>query len=228
MKRALGTALVAAILLGPLASLAAGAEIWELLSFKRQGISDDVLIALIETDGSEFHLTAGDVQMLHDKGLSDRVILAMLKTAKKRVDAPAPPLAPQTDVPLLPVDPNAPPPDQQPPAGASTYVGAPLPADDQTMAPPPEPPAPLVQEIYVPIAVPVVVGAVVSRPDHHPIAPQPVAVKPEYWGWGGERRPGTWDPPSPVVVVAKPAGPSSSVGSNGLGAPGNPKKIGGS
>jgi hypothetical protein len=91
----------------------------------------------------------------------------------------------------------------------------------------------MIQEVYVPIAVavPVVVGAIGGSNDHHVrppvVAPPAVAVQPQYWGWGGERRPGTWDPPSPVVV-AKPAGANGQVGSNGLGAPGNPKRIGGS
>ncbi len=231
-KRWFGTALVTAILLGPTASVAAAAEIWEILSFKQQGISDDVLIALIESDGSEFHLTAPDVQMLHNKGLSDRVILAMLKTAKKRGDVPAPPPpAVPRDVPLLPVDPNAPPPDQMPPSGLSAPVEIftePPPAEQ-----PAEPPPPQIIEVYVPVPVevPVVVSGSIAHHSRPPVASPPIvtapAVKPEYWGWGGERRPGTWDEPS-RVVVAKPAGPNNQVGSNGLGAQPTPKRIGGS
>jgi len=61
--------LPALVLLGPMQGRASAVTIQELLEFKGK-LSDDVLVALIESDGSVFHLSIGDVAALKDKGLS--------------------------------------------------------------------------------------------------------------------------------------------------------------
>ena len=61
----------------------------------KAGLSDEVLIALIETDGSTFQLSANDILQLHKAGLSNAVILAMQKTALIKPKA-ARPTAPET------------------------------------------------------------------------------------------------------------------------------------
>ena len=90
MRFALRLLLPALVLLGPMQGRASAVTIQELLEFKGK-LSDDVLVALIESDGSVFHLSIGDVAALKDKGLSEKVILAMLKTATKQQTTPAPP-----------------------------------------------------------------------------------------------------------------------------------------
>src|SRR5436853_7077161 len=55
----------------------------QLVDLSRAGLSDDILVALIQTDGSTFQLTAEDILSLHKQGLSDRVILVMAKTARQ-------------------------------------------------------------------------------------------------------------------------------------------------
>jgi hypothetical protein len=92
MRFALRLLLPALVLLGPMQGRASAVPIQELLEFKGK-LSDDVLVALIESDGSVFHLSIGDVAALKDKGLSEKVILAMLKTATKQATTPAPPPA---------------------------------------------------------------------------------------------------------------------------------------
>ena len=87
MRFALRLLLPALVLLGPMQGRASAVTIQELLEFKGK-LSDDVLVALIESDGSVFHLSIGDVAALKDKGLSEKVILAMLKTATKQATTP--------------------------------------------------------------------------------------------------------------------------------------------
>jgi hypothetical protein len=69
-------------------TVATTTTIRELLQLKAAGVSDDVLIALIESDGSVFRLTAEDIIDLRRQGLSERVILAMLATARRAVAPP--------------------------------------------------------------------------------------------------------------------------------------------
>ena len=95
MRFALRLLLPALVLLGPMQGRASAVTIQELLEFKGK-LSDDVLVALIESDGSVFHLSIGDVAALKEKGLGEKVILAMLKTATKPATRPAPPPAPST------------------------------------------------------------------------------------------------------------------------------------
>ena len=71
--------LAAVLLLGP-AAAAGAATIQDLVKLKAAGLSDDILIALIESDGSVFQLKADDVISLKKQGLSEKVIMAMLVT----------------------------------------------------------------------------------------------------------------------------------------------------
>jgi hypothetical protein len=71
----------------------------DLIELSKAGLSDDVLVALIEADGTEFHLDAPRILELRAAGLSERVILAMIRNSRpaaapEAVPAPAVP-APQ-------------------------------------------------------------------------------------------------------------------------------------
>ena len=79
----LATLLTGGLLTGPLAAPAAAVGVEELFSLKANGLSDDVLVALIESDGSVFQLLPEDVVMLYRRGLSERVILAMIRTSRR-------------------------------------------------------------------------------------------------------------------------------------------------
>ncbi len=205
------------VLLGPLVGRASAVTIQELLDYKDK-LSDDILIALIESDGSVFHLSIGDVAALRDKGLSERVILAMLKTAKRPVAAvqPAPePVAPAEGTPVPGVYFN---PTDQSGAPVETMEGQPAPAHKTT--------APVVvnvkqevtQHVDQPAAQPAYpYGYPYGYPSYYggviigaPIVTRPVlAPAPVYWGWGGQRRPDSWQPlPSeriqPKTVTTSP------------------------
>lgn len=164
--------LAAVLLLGPAAGIAHAVTIPQLVALMREGLSDDVLVALIETDGSTFQLTAADILSLHRQGLSDKVILAMQKTARKIPKAAEPESpAPSVDQPSVQqiVQPA--------PAVVNVY---------QTVTQRVEPGYAARVPVYVPIAVPVAFRPVVVRP-----------AQPVYWGWGGQRRPDSWQDAKP-------------------------------
>jgi hypothetical protein len=165
------------VLLGFAADTASATSIEDLIKLKANKtapVSDDVLIALIESDGSVFHLTADDIVPLKQKGLSERVIIAMLLTAKRArpaVDVVEPPLVDQRE-------------SVQP--GPGIAVVPPVAVNvTQSNVQTVEQPRPRYERRteYVPVYVPVAVPVVRQPP------PQPV-----YWGFGGQRRPDTWAP----------------------------------
>ena len=160
-------------LLGPAVSRAFAVTIRDLVALSREGVTDPVLVALIETDGSRFVLTADDIRDLRQQGLSDTVIVAMIRTARTPVVQPAAPVA------LEP---------------AAETIAAPQPAPivvNQNVVQKVEVQAPRRQVDYSPVYVPVYV----------PVPTKPVEVKkeePVYWGWGGQRRPDAWK--EPVII----------------------------
>jgi hypothetical protein len=163
----------------------------DIIALARAGLGDEVLLALIEVEGSVFTIDKATLTRLKEAGVSERVIVAMVKSGR------TPPPAPE--------------------------AGAIVPAADDS---PPEPQVvviehdrPIVQQVVVPVAVPVYVPLVSRRTfrahtlrvdDHRRIGIAPdfgvgVAVdpdplherihkkaEPEYWGWGGKARPDGW------------------------------------
>lgn len=162
----------AALLVTVTATPASAVTIRDLLNLKAAGLSDDILIALIETDGSIFRLSADDVISLHRQGLSERVILAMIDTARRALAAVPQPFDPQADLAMLPQEPI------EPPVTENQI-------NEQVV----EVPVPYVVEVpvAVPVAVPVVIGD--KDRDRHPDGGR---SQPVYWGYGGERRPDSW------------------------------------
>ena len=213
MRHLLRLLLPLVIVIGPLASRASAVTVKELLEYKNT-LSDDILIALIESDGSVFHLSITDVAALRDQGLSERVILAMLKTATKR---PAPPqtapvgAAPQPSQPPVAV--------YAPPGAAVDQYGQPIAAPSSDVpAEQFQPKAPVVvnvkqevtQKVEQPAAQPAYGASypyayypysyLVTAPVPRVVAPP----QPVYWGWGGQRRPDSWQPTPTPPPVAQP------------------------
>ena len=75
------------VLLCGLSGRAEAVSLRDLIDLSKQGISDDILIALIEAEKSVFHLGAGEVKALKAEGLSDRLVIHLLQTPSLR---PAP------------------------------------------------------------------------------------------------------------------------------------------
>lgn len=211
MRLALRLLLALVIVAGPLVGRASAVTIKELLDYKGR-LSDDILIALIESDGSVFHLSISDVASLRDKGLSDRVIIAMLKTAHRNDPPPATTPAP---APMPDVAQTGPPPDaissDAPPLDGDQMYGMQEPAPEMPVSQPApvvvpvQAPEPVVEYVPYPVYVPV---AVAVRPHPSPAPPQP-----QYWGWGGQRRPDSWPlapPPAPKSDVSSPQSVAAS------------------
>ncbi len=174
----------------------------EIIEFTRSGLSDDVLVALIEVDARVYPVDGATLKKLRDAGVSDRVIIAMIKSGR----TPAP-TTPPTDLLGKATQPD-------PPAPQVVVV---------------EQERPVVYEIAVPVPVYVSTGARL-RSRHRipypygnvydnvnvyapypspststvssiglvvgPVPPQrPVKQsEPVYWGWGGKLRPDAWRP----------------------------------
>ncbi len=100
MRRIFQVAVVTVLVSGAPASIASAVSVDDLVNLKANGLSDAVLVDLIETDGSVFQLSAEDVIALHRRGLSDSVLRAMIRTghqvpgvevtAAREVAVPAP------------------------------------------------------------------------------------------------------------------------------------------
>lgn len=203
-------ALAVAVLIGPAAGIAQAVTARDLVELSRAGLGDDVLIALIASDGTVFHLTAEDVRSLHGRGLSDKVIVAMLNTAlppapalstpAPRPPAPAPaPDVPSPEVAAMPPAPAAAeeqPPSSEPAMAPGVYVTPPT--IPQAVG------APLIAVPFVIQAAPVQHRSVDRGPSR---APQPI-----YWGWGGQRRPDTWQDPTASDSGAKAKPPAKPKG----------------
>jgi hypothetical protein len=183
---------LALVILAP--SRADAITIQEIMDMTRAGISDDVLLALIEVDRSVFPVDTATLTKLKQAGVSETVMVAIVKSGRTPVPAPE---APPVDV--------AP---QTPPEPQVVYVDR-----EPTVIRE-------IHEVVVPVPVYVAVGSVGSpRIRHHAdvvsavntpdtllrslsnpfgtIGPQPEPQKraePVYWGWGGKRRPDSWDP----------------------------------
>lgn len=163
-----------ALLVAVSATPASAVTIRDLLNLKAAGLSDDILIALIETDGSIFRLSADDIISLHKQGLSERVILAMIDTARRALAAVPQFPEPQSDLAVLPEEPTEPPVTVNVTQTNEQIVEVPVP-----------------QVVEVPVAIPVAVPVVIRDKDrdrHHDGG----RSQPVYWGYGGERRPDSW------------------------------------
>ena len=82
LASALALALVACI-----PTTAGAVSIRDLVELSRAGLSDEVLVALIEADDTDFALDAPRILELRQQGVSERVITAMLKSGRSTAEA---------------------------------------------------------------------------------------------------------------------------------------------
>jgi hypothetical protein len=89
----------------------------ELIELTRAGLSDDVLVALIEADQGGIRLDAQQILTLRNAGVSERVIVALLHEQRRQADeaAAAAALEPAPAVEAPPVTEPAPAPAEQVP-----------------------------------------------------------------------------------------------------------------
>ena len=95
MRQIRRVVLAVLLVIGPAATLAHAVTVADLINLRANGVSDEILIALIQNDGTVFKLSADDVLDLKKRGLSDRVLLAMLLSGRRgQTNAPAPTATP--------------------------------------------------------------------------------------------------------------------------------------
>jgi hypothetical protein len=181
-------------------SRADAVSIRDIIELSKAGLSDNVLVALIEVDRSVFSIDPATLKLLKNEGVSDAVIIAMIRSGRDRIAEPAEPSAPPVQAPQEPVaipqeqpavEPEAPPP-----------------------APPPAVPVPYPVPVPVYVPVPVVSHGTAHRETvektiqtedgslvkaHVPVPRNCVKAEPVYWGFGGKLRPDAWQP-EPTIV----------------------------
>lgn len=198
MRRVLSVALAVVAVALFTAGRADALTVRDVIELSKAGLGDEVLLALIEVDPSVFAIDAPTLKQLKAAGVTDRVIVAMIKSGRTpradtvpAVDADAVPAAPRT---------------REPEVIVIDHRDAPAP-------PPAAAPAPIAYPVAVPVYVPVVTDAyrhrdrvetVVQTDQGYvrarvPVPANCVKAEPVYWGFGGKLRPGSWDPPPTVV-----------------------------
>jgi hypothetical protein len=157
----------------------------EIVELHRSGLSDDVLVALIDVNRIIYSLDAGTMKDLKTDGLSDRVLIAIINSGRQHLPQAAAAAAPATE--SVPVA-----------APQVVVIEHPVPA-----------PAAQIIVQHVPVYVPVPITSGRSRSARvEPVATPPSpyyvgqvrppeprqAPEPVYWGFGGKLRPDAWQP----------------------------------
>lgn len=169
---------VAALALSPVRADAL--TVRDILELSRAGLGEEILLALIDVDRSVFPIDTATLKSLKEAGVSERVILAIVRSAR----TPQPALAEPA------IETGAPPRQQEPQVIVIEHHHPPQ-----------------VREVHVAVPVPVYIP--VGRRSHHvddttgrhpenehgkatdkPAKP----AEPVYWGWGGKLRPDAWKP----------------------------------
>ena len=191
MRRIL-IALIAVITLT--AGRAEAVTIRDLIELSKAGLSDDVLIALIEVDRRVFTVDTPTLKQLKEAGVSDPVIVALIRSGRTPRPEPAPAVAPEPQ-PRQPEvivvehrDPQ--------PAPAPAPTAYPVPVAVPVYVPVPTTSRGLGRRETVTTVLPTDQGLVKAR---IPVPPNCVKAEPVYWGFGGKLRPGSWEP-QPTIV----------------------------
>ncbi len=148
----------------------------DLVELSRAGLGDEVLLALIDVDRPVFSIDAGTLKSLKAAGVSERVIVAVVRSGRPGA----------ADIAAMVPEP----------------VPAPEPPEPQVIVIEHRDETPQVREVAVPYPVFIPVATrehARSQRPHAGAAGQPAAAaskptppQPVYWGWGGKRRPDAW------------------------------------
>ena len=180
----------------------------DLIELSKAGLGDSVLIALIEVDRRVFSIDNETLKTLKDGGVSDAVIVALIRSGRSKPFEPAPPQtplqnpepdpAPTREPQVVVIDHRDSPPAQ--PAVYPVGVSVPgyFPGYFQT--------SPFFNTNFnnnvrnrhqtVTTVLPTDQGLVRARV---PVPSNCIKAAPVYWGFGGKLRPGSWQPPPTVV-----------------------------
>jgi hypothetical protein len=203
MFRRIALALVTIVALA--AGRAEAVTIRDLIELTKAGLSDPVLLALIEVDRGVFTIDTPTLKQLKDAGVSEAVIVALIRSGR------TPPVQ----------EPEAVPPPEygairEPEVIVIDHHGEPAAAPEPVAVP-----YPVAVPVYVGVPTRVVsAGRTGSSTRRHPggdtvtttfqtdvgvvkarvpLSANCVKAEPVYWGFGGKLRPGSWQPPPTVV-----------------------------
>lgn len=159
----------------------------DVVELTRAGLGEDTLLTLIEVDPSVFPIDAATLTALKSAGVSERVIVAMIRSGRW----PAAGAGSASNAAEIAGDPIE-----------SRLPAAPTPArpDPQIVIIDHHDPAPVIRE--VPVAVPIYIPVERRRRDDDREAGEDTGrarrgtapAAPVYWGWGGKLRPDAWQP----------------------------------
>jgi len=179
------------ILLTLTAARAEAVTIRDVIELSKAGLGDPVLIALIDVDRSVFAIDTATLKQLKAAGVSEAVIVAMIRSGREPRDlppsppSPEPPPAPEPQVVVIEHHDPAPEPVAYPVA-VPVYVPVPTNAIDGRRR----------RDATVTTTISTDQGIVKARV---PVPANCVKAQPVYWGFGGKLRPGSWEPPPTVV-----------------------------
>lgn len=171
-----------------LASRAEALTFRDVIELTHAGLGDDVLLALIEVDRSVFPIDAASIKQLKQERVSERVILAMVRSGRETsasqdqvpVDTSPAPAAPVPQV--VVIDHRDEPEIREVPVAVPVYVPYVVRRNHTVRVP---------DSNQLRGANELSFGQTVPGKDHVPAVRQ---AEPVYWGWGGKLRPDAWQP----------------------------------
>ncbi len=184
------------------ASPARAVTVHEILDLVAAGVSDEVIVALIEADDEPFDLDANQILDLRAAGVSDRVLVAMLRSGRRTAPLapPEPAVHPQRAA-WRTVVPGVVPTGRQAHWAHLRAAFVPVPV---LVTPVPGSGVSASGLTGFGASAPVLTGFEVLPPR----APAAASQAPVFWGWGGTRRPDAWGAPrAPAPTTAPPGGP---------------------
>ena len=159
----------------------------DVIELSKAGLSEPVLLALIEVNRSVFPIDRDTLKTLKDAGVAPNVIVAMLRSGRDVPIAPQPELQVQPQPPIIVHhDDRGTPRERELERELARARERELELEmerartDRRAA-----------QYVVPVAVPVYVPMPMRR--REPTKP----VEPVYWGWDGKLRPDAWKPEAP-------------------------------
>jgi hypothetical protein len=186
MRRALFGLVLMVLLAAPRVEAVTVRDIVEL---SKAGVGDDVLVALIEVSDRIFTLDASKLRELKESGVSERVMVAMLRSGRT---PPAAAVVPG----YTPVQPapawEAPAPVVYPPAQVVVIDHTPQPVYVPVFVG--TTPRKIEQRRTVTVTEQIRPGRFINDGFRLVEVPVQKPAEPVYWGFGGKRRPDTWDP----------------------------------
>ena len=174
-------------------ALAAGraeaVTIRDVIELSKAGLSETVLLALIEVDRRVFSIDTPTLKQLKEAGVADAVIVALIRSGRTPPQPEPPPVLETRPEPeVIVIERQAP----APPAPAPIAVPYPVAVPVYVTAPSRR----LSRHDTVTTTFPTDVGLVKARV---PVPPNCVKAEPVYWGFGGKLRPGSCEPPPTIV-----------------------------